>query len=615
MKIKVKLPRIAPYLPLLCAWWLGLSSPALSQYNDIIRVSVDSGGSQGNSGSSIGSVSADGSIVAFASNASNLVDDDSNGLSDVFLYNRNTEAVLLISKNSSGASGNGASNEPFVSPDGAYVAFTSEASNLIDSDTNASSDIFVYKVADQTINRVSVTSSGGQSNGASYNPAISYDGQFVVFASEATNLTSVSDTNSSSDVFIHDRDAITTTLVSRIGNGSIGNGASIQPSVSSDGRYVAFSSFASNLVSNDTNAGSDVFLRDTTSSLTSRISLKSNGLEAQGGSSSPKITSDGSLVIFQSTAENIVDQDDNQTVDIFLFDRSDSSVEQISQNLTGLSPNAASYSPSISDDGQHIAFISEASDIVNSDTNNASDVFVYNRDDTTTSRVSLSSSGAQVDGASSSSAIAANSQYVVFTSVATNLIRGDSNQNPDIFLINIECLVDLGSTPTTDTDGDGTFNCDEDCGADPAKVEGGVCGCGVADIDTDGDGSLDCQDQCDSNPNKTERGACGCEESDTDSNGNGVADCLDPTETTVPRKALLVRKKAGKVVVRFPGAFTAVSYHYQFKRGGRIIRSGRTKRIITRLAHLSRGRYRFRYYMTLADVSTQNSKWTTIRVK
>jgi Tol biopolymer transport system component len=230
---------------------------------------VDSSGIQGNNHSYSPSISGDGRYVAFESLSSNLVAGGTNGKSHIFVRDRQTGITTIVSVHSGGPQGDQDSFSPSISADGRYVAFHSEAENLVDDDSNGKVDIFVHDLLTGTTTRVSVASGAGQGNGHSFSPSISTDGRYIAFNSEADNLVA-NDSNSSADVFVHDRDAdgngtydevggISTVRVSVASGGGEGNGGSYLASISSDGKYVAFESDSDNLVGGDGNVFSDIF--------------------------------------------------------------------------------------------------------------------------------------------------------------------------------------------------------------------------------------------------------------------------------------------------------------------------------------------------------------------
>ena len=239
---------------------------AVAAIGTTTRVSVASDGAQGNQDSFRALLSADGRYVAFASDASNLVAGDTTYKEDVFLHDRETGETTRVSVASDGAQGDsGSGDEVALSADGRYVAFFSWATNLVPGDTNGDGDIFVHDRETGETTRVSVASDGAQANDISFlddcYPALSADGRYVAFLSLATNLVP-GDTNGDDDIFVHDRETGETTRVSVASDGAQGNQDSFWPALSADGRYVAFGSFATNLVPGDTNNKADVFVHD-----------------------------------------------------------------------------------------------------------------------------------------------------------------------------------------------------------------------------------------------------------------------------------------------------------------------------------------------------------------
>jgi Tol biopolymer transport system component len=239
----------------------------------LLFLTVLTAGAQGISNSANPTLSADGRYAAFDSSATNLVSGDTNGMRDIFVRDRAAGATYLVSKNSTGAQGNSNSYKPSISADGRYVAFDSSATNLVSGDTNGKSDVFVRDRAAGVTYLVSKNSTGAQGNGYSNIASISADGRYVAFVSAATNLVS-GDINGMTDIFVRDRAAGAIYLVSKNSSGVLGNGDSYGPSFSSDGRYMTFDSVATNLVSGDTNGARDIFMRDRAAGATYLVSKK-----------------------------------------------------------------------------------------------------------------------------------------------------------------------------------------------------------------------------------------------------------------------------------------------------------------------------------------------------
>jgi Tol biopolymer transport system component len=281
------------------------------------RVSVSSG-VEGNGASYEPSISADGRFLAFSSDATNLVGGDVNGVSDVFMRDRKTGATKGVTVIATGVEGDRASYTPSISADGRFVAFFSNASNLVDGDTNDETDVFVWDRKAGTTKRVSVNFAGVEGNAGSLGPSISADGRFVAYSLNASNLVG-GDANGGRDVFVRDRKNHTTKRMSVSSAGVEGNGASYTPSISADGRFVAYSSNASNLVGGDANGGRDVFVRDRKNHTTRRVSVSSAGTEANGNSfGRPSISAAGRFVAFDSGASNLVGGDTNGVRDAFV---------------------------------------------------------------------------------------------------------------------------------------------------------------------------------------------------------------------------------------------------------------------------------------------------------
>ena len=338
-----------------------------------------------------------------------------------------------VSVASDGTQANGGSFTPSISADGRYVAFASIAVNLVSGDTNGVQDIFVHDRQTGQTTRVSVASGGAQANGPSFDPSISADGRYVAFASLATNLVS-GDTNNEQDIFVHDRQTGQTTRVSVATGGGQANLASSDPSISADGRYVAFESIASNLVSGDTNNTGDIFVHDRQTGATTRVSIGPGGTQANRGSLAPSISADGRYVAFHSSATNLVSGVTNGTTHIFVHDRQTGATTRVSVASDGTEGNSGSNDPSISANGRYVAFQSQANNLVSGDTGFITDIFIHDRQTGVTTRVSIAFDGTEANNVSSAPSISADGRYIAFESNASNLVDGDTNGTQDIFV-------------------------------------------------------------------------------------------------------------------------------------------------------------------------------------
>ena len=296
-----------------------LAAPALAAVGDTSLASVSTGGGVGNDASYSGVITPDGRYVAFNSSASNLVASDGNGYRDIFRRDLTNGTNILVSVDSSGNQGNQYSMNPAISSNGRYVAFISAATNLSGiTDSNVFTDIFVRDITGSTTRAVSLdTTRTGFANGNSFKPTISDDGNLVAYESLASNLVS-DDTNGNVDIFVDNGSSNQRVSISTAGDQ--GNGISASASISGNGRYVAFSSSSTNLVPNDTNARGDIFVRDMTLGTTTRVSVSSSGIQGDGGSSNPVISADGRYVAFVSSATNLVSGDTNGQTDVFVHD-------------------------------------------------------------------------------------------------------------------------------------------------------------------------------------------------------------------------------------------------------------------------------------------------------
>lgn len=419
-------PASATALGVAFGW--AISSPiAPARSATLSRASVSSAGAQSNAQSFSSGISGNGRIVAFYSEATNLVQNDLNGTTDVFVRDTLSGLTTRLSVSSAGSEGDGPSSFPSVSWDGQIVALLSTASNLVADDTNGCRDVFVHDRAAATTVRVSISSSGTQADADAGWVALSGNGQFVAFSSHATNLVA-NDTNGHEDVFVHNRNTGVTARVSVSSGGTEGNSYSGGASLSGDGRFVAFSSNANNLVLGDDNNYEDVFVHDRQTGQTTLVSRPPGGSPGPGHSVQPSISGDGRFVAFASYASMLVPGDTNGTTDVFVHDRLTSLVTRVSVSSAGLQGNDWSQQPSISADGYLVSFTSPASNL-GPDGNGTLDVFVHNRLVGMTTNVS-----ANGNSGSQGAAVSMDGLAITFTSASTNLVPDDSNGVSDAFV-------------------------------------------------------------------------------------------------------------------------------------------------------------------------------------
>ncbi len=407
--------------------------PAGAAAGDTVRLSVDTANHQANGDSEWPSLSTDGRTVAFESDASNLVEGDANGVPDIFV--RGAFGFLIRVSVGLDGEGNARSGEPVVSGDGGAIAFSSDASNLVSDDTNGESDVFLRVLRTLSTVRVSISSNGGQANGPSFAPSVSGDGQIIAYSSFASNLVP-NDTNGTADIFVYNRADGSTLRVSVGSAGAHGTGDSVSPAISRDGRFVAFQSSASNLSPGDTNGEVDVFVHDRDTARTEQVSLSDDGVQGTASSVGPAISDDGRYIAFESWAPELVPSDTNGRPDVFVRDRTSSTTTRVSVDSKGKQGNGHSQGRvAITGDGRTVLFESTASNLVKYDTNGASDVFTHDRIKGYTERRSVGSGGRQTtfQAPSWEGALSGNGRFIAFASIADNLVTGDTNDLNDIF--------------------------------------------------------------------------------------------------------------------------------------------------------------------------------------
>lgn len=350
----------------------------------------------------------------------------------IHLRDRTAGTTTRVSVSSTGEAANGSSSLGGISANGRWVVFSSTANNLVPLDTNGVEDVFVRDVVAGVTVRASVTSLGAQANDESYQPVISADGHTVAFTSKATNL-APNDTNDAADVFVRELGTFATYRVSVTSMGLELPSGGDEPSISGDGRYVAFGS-TDPIDDADTNDYNDVYLRDRTDAETTWISrTTSGGVPEDGASYQPTIAADGSVIGFVSTAPNLVPVDKNGTVDAFLWIRATNKVKLITRTPTGAAPKGETWVLGVSADGTRVAFISDAPGFVANDTNGTIDAFVLDRTTGDVRRVSVRSAGGQVTAPTWEVAISGDGRFAAMESRA-RLSAADTDSLDDVFV-------------------------------------------------------------------------------------------------------------------------------------------------------------------------------------
>lgn len=382
--------------------------------------------------SSAPSISHDGLLVAFVSSSTDMTLEESDTLEDVFVRNHDNGETRLVSVSTGGQKANARCFTPVLSGDGRYVAFTSNATNLVPGDTNGKADVFLRDRLLGTTERVSVSSAGGEGNGGSWTPDISADGRFVVFTSGADNLVA-GDTNGREDVFLRDVLLGETTRISASWTGAGADHQSLWPRVSGDGSVVTFMSRATNLVPDDDEGFEDVFVHFVASGTTARLSVGAGGEGGNGNSVEPDISDDGTRIVFGSLASNLISGDTNDKMDVFVVDLVQAETTRVSVDSQGVEADDGCWPGSISPDGSAVTFFSQATNLVEGDPGKVTDVFLHRLGPATTVLVSKSSMGAFGDKESREAVVSGDARVVAFESRATNLVGTDPGLELDVF--------------------------------------------------------------------------------------------------------------------------------------------------------------------------------------
>lgn len=414
------------------AWAVPSRSESIPERTFLISAGVNNTGSNGQS--TRPTISGDGRYVVFDSTAANLTLDGNGAVRDVFIRDLVTNATAVVSDSPEGTGANRPSSHGVIAADRLVVAFASQATNLVVGDDNGQQDIFVRRLGEPLV-RVSSSAATGDANGVSRDPDLSADGTVVAFSSTATNL-GPGDTNAAEDIFIHDS---TDGSITRVAGG---DGPSRLPAVSGNGRYVSFTSEASDLVRGDTNGVADVFVYDRDTGRVERVTVSSRERQQNRAVEAPflpvsDINRTGRYVTFDSDASNLVTRDLNKDTDIFVRDRKRGITGRASIDRFFREGNNDSFNPSFSPDGNYIAFTSFASNLAPGD-GAREDVFVYDFKRLAPTVMTVGHEGQErgrevVRQLLQRAALSERAQLGVFTSTASNLVEEDENGLEDVF--------------------------------------------------------------------------------------------------------------------------------------------------------------------------------------
>lgn len=388
-------------------------------------VSLEADGTPGPGFSRGGVLSEDGSRIVFQSESATLVPNDNNLDSDVFVLDRQSRRIDLVSASALGDFGNSSSDSPGISGSGNVVAFASKSDNLVSNDRNKATDIFVKDLVSRRVRRVSVGSSGQEPTRGSENPALSSDGRFVVFQSMAPDL-APNDFNDSWDIFLHNLGDSSTRCLSLTPGKRTGRAESTNPQISSNGRWVAFDSRSSDLVLGDDNEETDVFLVDTSSGEMKRVSRRRDGTSPTGESALESLSADGQFVLFSSSAKDLQGWKDSSA--LYLYDRLTDKIEAVAPTIPGFTGDPGFASGALSSDGRFIALNSSVPGIIRSDTNAFFDVFLYDRQEGKLEGISTVHGSWSPHGRSFGARFSGNGRFLTFRSESAAVFgEGDTD--------------------------------------------------------------------------------------------------------------------------------------------------------------------------------------------
>jgi Tol biopolymer transport system component len=399
-----------------------------------VLVDKNAAGKLGDFGSGTRGLSANGRYVLFSTNAKNFARKDASGDEDAYVLDRWTGVQHRASQNSAGIKAKLSCFDARMSPDAHYVVYWTGSNNLDPRDTNSAVDVFVHDRINGTTELASVNSLGVVGNAASALPSVSGDGRWVCFASDSTNF-EPGDSGLWTDIFVHDQISGITERIDRTPSGGWPSGHALGSAVSSDARFIAYTSKAPDIVPNDTNGAEDLFLYDRSTQVTERISVANDGTEANGETNYLfTMSSDARYFAFASTASNLTVGDTNGDFDVFVRDRYLQTTECVSVALDGLPSNGLSGAPFVSDDGRFIAFGSHGSNVIIGDDNQTADAFLRDRTAGQTVLITATPWGSVGHLGAFPSAISSDGRWVGFFGESRDYVAGDYNGKSDAFV-------------------------------------------------------------------------------------------------------------------------------------------------------------------------------------
>ncbi|MFE2522535.1 TolB family protein [Streptomyces mirabilis] len=403
----------------------GTALPAAAQHSSPgpARASVATDGRQADGASAEPALSANGRYIAFVSAAANLVRGDTNGVADVFVHDQRTGRTQRIAE--------GPATGVALSGDGRNVVFATTAA-LTEDDDNGLDDIYLY---DRRTHRTERISHGHPDSPPrsrlNYSPAISANGRIVAYTT-ATPDAAPGDTNGRDDVIVHDRRTGKNELVQYRTDGTLGEGDSLSASLSADGRHVAFETADQLDPNHDWTHARNIYVRDRLKGTTEQISRPTRFVYKESSFDS-SISANGRMFAFSSNVASLVPDDTNKVTDVFAFDRKTQTTVRVSTAADGTQADGVSSAASLSADGRRVAFVSAATNLVPGDTNGLADVFVKDLRTGTVERVSVAADGTEADRPAVGST-SLGDHRIAFSSAATNLVRGDTNDTVDVFV-------------------------------------------------------------------------------------------------------------------------------------------------------------------------------------